>query len=100
MLGGSNSEAATSTRIKYVAAEPKPGTIEVELSTRVITSIRALDEVVAWELGDGQHFRFAPSTTDLDVSQYNLKLRIQGLLRLRFSAVANGIRLNCQWRAR
>lgn len=62
--GVTTSEAATHTRIKYVPIEPRPGTIEVEVSSRLVTSIQALDEIVDWDLGDGLHYTAAENPHD------------------------------------
>ena len=73
-FGGSSSEAATHTRIKYVAIDPRPGTIEVDVSESITTSIRALAPIDDWDLGDGFHYRVARNPND------NRRITIQPLV--------------------
>ena len=71
---GTNSGAATHTRIKYVAMDPRPGTIEVDVSSSVMTSVRTLEPIDDWDLGDGFHYRVARNPFD------NRKITIQPLV--------------------
>lgn len=64
MLGVTIVEAATHTRVKYVPIEPRPGTITVEVSQHIVTSIQALDEIIDWDLGNGLHYTAAKNSND------------------------------------
>lgn len=64
LQGAPSLQAATATRIKYVAVDPKPGTIRVAVSDHVTTAIQPLDAIRDWILGDGQHYTVTRSPND------------------------------------
>lgn len=64
VLYTTNAPAATNTRVLYVPITPHPETIEVDVSASVTTSVKALDAIDDWDLGDGAHYRVARNPND------------------------------------